>query len=424
MIASVLPATGMRILLAIHNAYTDATSGAAHSMRILMQWLHDADHDVRVLATARTDALPIQNLDAHLAALEVPLHERPPSLAFVRSVRKPKNMTVGRPTVDFTLAGVPVTMLKTRAPMRSHAEELECEQFLFLLDALLDEFAPDVLVTYGGTPLVQETLRRARRRGVTCVFSLRNHGYEDRRYFEHVDHVFTTSPYLSDLYRETIGLHSTGLESPIDWDDVEAPEEMRRFVTFVNPSVQKGAMLFARLAEMLGSRRPDIPMLVVQSAASAGSLNAIPGFDFRKYPHIMAAPGTTRPCEFFALTRLLLVPTITREPFGRVAAESLVNGIPPLVSDRGALPQTVHGAGRVISLPEWMTPTSTALPSEAETQPWFDAVCELWDDPGLYAEASALARRTAAEVYGEPVLRKRYLDYFETLTASNAPLFP
>ena len=27
----------MRILLAIHNAYADATSGAAHSMRVLMQ---------------------------------------------------------------------------------------------------------------------------------------------------------------------------------------------------------------------------------------------------------------------------------------------------------------------------------------------------------------------------------------------------
>lgn len=48
----------MRILLAIHNAYTDHTSGAAHSMRIIMQWLAEAGHDVRVLATARFDARP------------------------------------------------------------------------------------------------------------------------------------------------------------------------------------------------------------------------------------------------------------------------------------------------------------------------------------------------------------------------------
>src|SRR5205814_42728 len=116
----------------------------------------------------------------------------------------------------------------------------------------------------------------------------------------------------------------------------------------------KGAMLFARLADMLGARRPDIPLLVVQSATGAGRLNDIPGLEFGRYPQIMAAPATPRPADFFALTRILLVPSAVRESFGRVAAEALVNGIPPLVSDRGALPQTVRGAGRVLPLPEWL----------------------------------------------------------------------
>ena len=371
----------MRILLAIHNAYTDATSGAAQSMRILMQWLRDGGHEVRVLGTARTDALPIEDLKAHLAALEVPLKERPASHAFIRSIRnKPKNMVVGRPTVDFTLTGVPVTMLKTRAPMRTQAEQLECQQYPFLLDAAGEEFQPDVMLSYGAHALVQEVLRRARERRVTTVFTLRDHGYE-RPHFQHADFVFTTSPYLSDVYREKIGLQSVGIESPIDWADVEAPTDMRRFLTFVNPSLPKGSMLFARLADMLGSKRPDIPILVVQSASGAGHLNVIPGFDFRKYPHIMAAPATTRPSDFFGLTKVLLVPSTFNEPFGRVAAEALVNGIPPLVSDRGGLPQTVRGAGRVIALPDWMTEGSSTLPSETEARPWFDAVCELWDDP-------------------------------------------
>ena len=412
----------MRILLAIHNAYTDSTSGAAHSLRILMQWLRDGGHDVRVLATARTDARPIEDLNAHLEALEVPLHERPVSPAFVRSIRKPRNMIVGRPTVEFTLAGVPVTMLKTRAPIRSQAEQLEGQQLMFILDGLLDEFAPDVVLSYGAHPLVQEILRRARNRAVATVFTLRNHGYE-RAHFQYVDYVFTTSPYLSEVYREKIGLRSVGIESPIDWSEVEAPADMRRFLTFVNPSLQKGSMLFARLADMLGSRRPDIPILVVQSASGAGHLNAIPGFDFRRYPQIMAAPATTRPSDFFGLTRVLLVPSTINESFGRVAAEALVNGIPPLVSDRGGLPQTVRGAGRVIALPAWMTESSSTLPSETETRPWFDAVCELWDDPEHYAEACTRARRTAEAIYAEPIMRQRYLEYFESLQGPPAPLF-
>jgi hypothetical protein len=58
---------------------------------------------------------------------------------------------------------------------------------------------------------------------------------------------------------------STPLEPPLDWSTVGAAAESRAFVTFVNPSRHKGLLLFARLADMLGSRRPDIPILVVQS---------------------------------------------------------------------------------------------------------------------------------------------------------------
>jgi glycosyltransferase involved in cell wall biosynthesis len=388
-----------------------------------MQWLAAGGHDCRVLGTARFDARPPASIDQHLTTLGVPLTRHPAPKAFVRSVRKPSNMAVGRPTVGFTLAGVPVTMLLTRGPLRSRADQIEADQFVFHLDEVLERLAPDVLVTYGGHFVVQEALRRARARGVTTVFSLRNFGYEDRHYFDHVDHVFTTSPYVSECYRDRIGLRSTGIESPIEWEDVEAPVETRRFVTFVNPSVQKGSMLFARLADMLGSRRPDIPILVVQSAASAGLLNDIPGLDFTKYPHIMAAPATPRPADFFALTKILLVPSAFREPFGRVAAEALINGIPPIVSDRGALPQTVRDAGRVLPLPAWLTEKTHELPSVEETEPWFDAVCDLWDDAEGYQRASDHARAVAERHFAEGVVRRRYLDYFSSL-GSPVPLFP
>ena len=128
--------------------------------------------------------------------------------------------------------------------------------------------------------------------------------------FNDVDHVFTTSPYLSDVYRKKIGLISAGIPSPIDWSEVLAPDESRGFATFVNPSPHKGSLVFARLADMLGAKRPDIPIVVVQSARDAGSLNTIPGLDFAKYPHIMAAPPLPRPADFFAFTTILLVPSL------------------------------------------------------------------------------------------------------------------
>ena len=111
------------------------------------------------------------------------------------------------------------------------------------------------------------------------------------------------------------------------------------------------------------------------------------------------------------------MPSAFHEPFGRVAAEALINGIPPLVSDRGALPDTVRGAGRVLPLPSWLTDKTKELPTVEEAQPWFDAVCEFWDNGRAYTEASDLARTTAERHYSEPAMRQRYVDYFGSLEA-------
>src|SRR5215210_3444339 len=101
----------MRILLAIHNAYTDHTSGAAQSMRILMQWMAQGGHDVRVLGTARFDAKPPASIAEHLAEHGVSPRRHPPSNAFLKSVKRTANLGPGRPTLDFMFNAVPVTML-------------------------------------------------------------------------------------------------------------------------------------------------------------------------------------------------------------------------------------------------------------------------------------------------------------------------
>jgi hypothetical protein len=182
------------------------------------------------------------------------------------------NLGLGRPTLDFTLDDFPVTMLLTGAPRNTPADWFEGGRFLCLLDRVLAEFTPDVLVTCGSHVVVQEAMRRARRRGAVSVFALHSRAYEDRPFFTFAGHVVTCSPYLAAYYRQRIRLRGIALEPALDWNDVEAPDSMRRFVPFVNPSPATGSMLFARLADMLGSERPNIPMLVVQSATAAGSM--------------------------------------------------------------------------------------------------------------------------------------------------------
>ena len=416
----------MRFLLVNNHCISDPTTGATQSLRTIMGWLADAGHVCHILTTARFES-PMLTIEEHLRERGVDLSAALKSETSTPAARK-KRQAAERPIVQYTAGAVPVTLLLTRHNDESRPNRAEAAQFQAVAEQLLDEFVPDQLIACNGHPMILAALAQARERGVTTAFAVRSFGYYEPRYFEHVDHAFTCSQFLTDLYREKVGLISTPIDPPIDWSTVVAPTESRAFVTFVHPAPHKGLLLFARLADMLGSRRPDIPILVVQSGQSGGSLNAIPGIDFTKYPQVMAAPAVPRPADYFALTRILLVPSVWDEPFGRVAAEAMINAIPPLVGNRGSLPQVVGGdffaggGGRVLPIPEWMTFKTMRLPSEPEVEPWYEAVCALWDDPALYHSVATRARQIAQERYSEEVSRKQHVDYFTSLRRGSRPI--
>jgi glycosyltransferase involved in cell wall biosynthesis len=416
----------MRFLLINNHCISDPTAGVTQSLRTIMEWLADAGHEARILTTARFESGVAFTIEEHLRqqGVDVPPPQRPGGHGRSGARRR----AVWRPVVRYAVRNVPVTLLLTRHHDESRPDADEAAQYLALFLELLDDFTPDQVIACNGHPMIFAALAEARQRGITTAFAVRGFGYYDARYFVDVDHVFTCSQFLTRVYRERLGLVSTPLEPPIDWSTVIAPADSRAFVTFVHPSPHKGLFLFARLADMLGSRRADIPLLVVQSGHTAGALNAIPGIDFSRYPQIMAAPAVPTPADYFALTRILLVPSIWDEPFGRVAAEAMINGIPPVVSNRGSLPDVIGGdassggGGRVLPVPDWMTVDTTQPPAESELQPWYDAICSLWDDAVSYDSVAARARQLADERYSERVSRKKHVDYFASLTPGGQPL--
>jgi glycosyltransferase involved in cell wall biosynthesis len=89
----------------------------------------------------------------------------------------------------------------------------------------------------------------------------------------------------------------------------------------------------------------------------------------------------------------VLMPSLWRETLGRVAMESLANGLPVLASDRGALPETLGDAGFVFTLPARCTPVGREVPTAREVAPWIAAVERLWDDPGFEAAHRDKARQ-------------------------------
>jgi glycosyltransferase involved in cell wall biosynthesis len=268
---------------------------------------------------------------------------------------------------------------------------------------------PDILLTYGGNPQDLARMRRAKQAGVKVVFGLRNGLYRDKEHFQFCDGIVTPSRWMSDWYKRTSGLDTTPLPLPINVEDCVATyppetypttygEVPGRYVTMVNPSHEKGEQLTRAIATAL----PEVPFLIVESRGRAQNWPA----------NCKIAGPFPNPREIYWQTKILLVPSLWEEPGGRVVCEAMLNGIPPLVSDHGALPEVAEGGGIIIKTPRKLYDHSPV--TAEELAPWVFATALLIDH-WSFNQKAAKAASCAGQKYDSRALTPLYCDYFESI---------
>jgi len=99
-----------------------------------------------------------------------------------------------------------------------------------------------------------------------------------------------------------------------------------------------------------------------------------------------------------------------------VIAESLLNGIPPLVSNRGGLPEMVGEAGRVFPIPDSISLNDRVPVSAEVVQPWIDVIVRMFDDEDFYQAECAKAREAGNRFLPE-VLAPQYVNFFREIVA-------
>ena len=307
----------------------------------------------------------------------------------------------------------------------------------------LDKNRPDVIITYGGSPIATGMVKLAKSRDIPVVFWLHNFSYQDPAPFKTVDYVVVPSEFSRQYHWEKYGLACHTLPNLIDPKRVMVPEKKgtgpicpqgppgashkldlspfsaAEYVTFVNPDRNKGVYVFVRIAEQLARRRPDIPILVVEGRSQSRSLEQA-GLDLSWARNLSKMPNTPDPRKFYAATRLLLMPSLWNESFGLVAAEAMLNAIPVLASDRGALPEIIGDAGFLWPIPDRYTPSTTATATAEEVEPWVETVIRLWDDPNRYRRWSEAAHRRAQRWLPDQ-LAPTYKQFFSTVFPQPGP---
>jgi len=395
-----------RLLFCSYHCYVDPSSGAALATRDLLELLAARGWTCGVFSGPTLDFEESPPLHQILAD-----HQ----LSFER--HEATDRSTAFRVYHFEQNGIPVSLFDPiGADPRQPPTRGEGEPFLTLFQGIVERFRPDVLLTYGGHWLAQQVIERAKQWGIPVVFGLHNFAYTDATPFQHVEAIWVPSKFAQEHYQQKLGLSCTAIPYAWDWSRIRCENIEGKYVTFVNPQPHKGVSVFSRIALELGQQRPDIPLLVVEGRAKVSGLTRT-GLDLSGLSNLHVMANTPDPRDFYRVSRMILMPSLWQESFGRVAAEAIINGLPVLASRRGSLVETLAQAGFLFDVPAQYTPEARLVPTAEEVAPWVETIIRLWDDP---TELEKERRRchTAAEAWLPERLIPQYEELFTSIITS------
>lgn len=175
-------------------------------------------------------------------------------------------------------------------------------------------------------------------------------------------------------------------------------------ITMINPHRVKGLETFLEITR----RMPDQRFLIVESwpltaddkRSLTDTISAIGNIEYSdRVPNIEV---------IYKRTKLLVVPSVWEEAFGRVVIEAESLGIPVVASARGGLPEAVGKGGVCIE---------DYLNAEA----WVKEIRELLDAPMRYRELSTFAHSHArSEIFSTHYAAQSFLDFAAAVVQANS----
>ena len=366
----------MKIVFVSANCLIDPSSGAARSVATFLAYLSKSGHECQTLTGSIYDR---------------PLYDSP-----AENIRANGGTPVKSTRGDIEIwrqdiAGVQHLIFPTIISSRSFVPARdELKIFRYAL-AYLDLKKPDVFLTYGNGLLERCLLREAQDRGIATFFYLAHPGYREKNVFRDVDQVLHDTEATRKLYDEKLQLNGYAIGKFIIKPKLPPAGPSPAYVTFINPSSEKGVTLFYQIAETAERELPDMKFLVVESRSTLAQADERLSTAFAKLSNIVRVGLQQDMGRVFGMTRILLMPSLWHESGGRAAIEALSLGIPVISTNRGGLPEVLGGAAVMLEVGKELVENPRLIPGEAEARPWLNALSRLTSDREFYEEKRRLS---------------------------------
>ena len=319
--------------------------------------------------------------------------------------------------------GVEHIIVRTAHTFRPQMTCGEQEIYLKLYRDELKFRRPDMVILWGSLLLEMTVMREAREAGIPVVFYLVNSGYKNKEAFRYASVVVTDTQATADLYRERFGMSCTPIGKFIDVGLIKAPVRKPEFITFINPSFEKGVNVFLPLAKLAARESPEIKFLVVQSRGRWSTAMKVLKFEPGDFPNVQIIGHQRDMRPVYGSTRALLLPSTWFESGARVIPEALLNGVPILASDTGGSSELVGQGGVIFTLPEDVREKKGIAAGEEVVRPWLDEIKRIWHDEAHYAD---LCRRAAKEGENHDIEHstRRFLNAVSSCLPRNKAIAP
>lgn len=265
--------------------------------------------------------------------------------------------------------GIKFIYIRTKSRKLGDMISQEQRNFYAKFCAIINAFRPDVVIGSGTDMLSMVCFDEARRRGLPTTYTLLD-GTPARFNFPNIDLVVTDSAATSNLYATKHRINSvvtgsfTEVTGPLAFGGkVEHDPSNKKFITMVEPTVDKGLGIFLRLSQNVPAQARNLKFAVRESYAGQfteqvallkdkANPNKAP-FTKAALSKIFVLGPEVTDAELFESTKVLMVPSLSFESINNISREAITYGVPVLATNQTGLAESIGEAGVLVEIPEY-----------------------------------------------------------------------